>query len=334
MELIDFSKNKDSISKQMDIESILLYGNPDNILDAEITICIPTYKRPNLLRDAIESAVNQNTNIGYQIIVVDNDSDFNNTEVAEIVQSFNDSKIIYYKNKENLQLFGNLNRCAVLARTKYFAFLHDDDLLLEDYLEHVATIITKVKKKIKCLLISCTDNIYLSSLDKESKNIKFYIKKVYARVKSIKKLVKIPFSANIFYELGTPTCGILFERNAFIESGGFNADYFPSADGAFFLYFSRNYNTYKYKKILSIYRFMVNESERPETKEKIRLLREFFIQSIKEINVLYRVIISIFQADINSVIMKRFYNRDCRKSLLYKITFRVYDIYLGTINKM
>jgi glycosyltransferase involved in cell wall biosynthesis len=151
-ELVNFLGNPDSISKQENIESVLLYGNPDAVTDAKITICIPTYKRKNLLRESLESAVGQNTGIPYRIIVVDNDSDFSNMEVLEIVKLFPEKIIAYYKNREGLGMNGNWNRCAVLAKTKYIGFLHDDDLLSDNYITELSRILKN--DKIKGLSVS------------------------------------------------------------------------------------------------------------------------------------------------------------------------------------
>ena len=40
-----------------------------------ITIAIPTFRRPDLLREAISSALSQRTDCPYEVIVVDNDTD-------------------------------------------------------------------------------------------------------------------------------------------------------------------------------------------------------------------------------------------------------------------
>jgi glycosyltransferase involved in cell wall biosynthesis len=148
MEIINFSKNVDSIHRQAHIESVLLYGDPDAIADAVITICIPTYKRCQYLKDAIESVVNQDTTVPYKIIVVDNDPDFNNKENINIVKYFMTNKLSYYKNKENLSMFGNMNRCIFLANTLWVALLHDDDLLMKDYVEEISYVLHKYGRKI------------------------------------------------------------------------------------------------------------------------------------------------------------------------------------------
>ena len=58
------------------------------------SIVIPTYNRANLIKRCIESVINQ-TYQNWEAIIVDNYSE-DNTE--EIVSSFNDERIRFYKN--------------------------------------------------------------------------------------------------------------------------------------------------------------------------------------------------------------------------------------------
>ena len=46
----------------------------------------------------------------------------------------NTGKLRYYKNVQNIGLFGNWNRCFQLACGKWVVLLHDDDLIFDDFL--------------------------------------------------------------------------------------------------------------------------------------------------------------------------------------------------------
>jgi glycosyltransferase involved in cell wall biosynthesis len=91
----------------------------------QVSICIPTFNRAELIGMAIESALQQSY-VNIEIIVVDNDSTDN---TKDVVMSYNDPRLKYVKNEKNLGLFGNFNRCIDLAKGKYIHILHSDDYI-------------------------------------------------------------------------------------------------------------------------------------------------------------------------------------------------------------
>ena len=95
-----------------------------------VSIGIPTYNRANnYLRYALRSAVEQ-TYKNIEIIVSDNCSP-DNTE--SVVKDFNDSRIRYYRQRENIGPLNNRNFCLEQARGEYFVMLLDDDLIDRDF---------------------------------------------------------------------------------------------------------------------------------------------------------------------------------------------------------
>ena len=97
-----------------------------------VTIAIPTYNRAdNYLRQALSSAVEQ-TYKNIEIIVSDNCSN-DNTE--SVVKGFNDSRIRYFKQKENIGPWKNFNFCLQQANGIFFLVLSDDDLIDNDFID-------------------------------------------------------------------------------------------------------------------------------------------------------------------------------------------------------
>jgi glycosyltransferase involved in cell wall biosynthesis len=97
-----------------------------------VTIAIPTYNRAaGFLADALRSAVGQ-TYPNLEIIVSDNCS-MDSTE--DVVRSFSDPRIIYFKHRMNIGANHNFNFCLDRARGKYFLLLHDDDLIDNDFIQ-------------------------------------------------------------------------------------------------------------------------------------------------------------------------------------------------------
>jgi glycosyltransferase involved in cell wall biosynthesis len=340
--LLNFSHNVDSISYQAHIESVLLHGNPDNIADAQLTICITTYKRPRLLKEAIQSAVNQATDIPYRIIVVDNDSDFNNTEVLEIVQSFPQQNLSYYKNKENLGAGGNMNRGIVLAKTKWAALLHDDDVLLENYVKEISAVLEKYGKDLDAVSpnYKILDTRQLSQID----NRKWYdavflaLKMCYKAIRYItivswhrKRLIRLPLWGNAVLGdiYGPPSCGIAFRRTVFISSGGFDVmTPRPSNDWFFFIYFSQKYRFVKFRTILSLYRFEDNDTFRPKTMAALKKERILCNLSLRQYSKVCRLFMLIFNNDFNE---ENILN-DRKPSILFHVIGNIYFAsYLRTV---
>jgi len=97
-----------------------------------VTIAIPTYNRADAyLKEAIQSAINQ-TYPNLEIIISDNCS---SDDTGLIVESFNDSRIQYYRHDENIGANNNFNFCLKKATGVFFLLLHDDDLIDEDFVQ-------------------------------------------------------------------------------------------------------------------------------------------------------------------------------------------------------
>ena len=71
---INLSVNKNNFVRYKNIKSICLYGNEKELGNFFISICIPTFKRTNLLKEALDSALNQKTHVPYCILVLDNEN--------------------------------------------------------------------------------------------------------------------------------------------------------------------------------------------------------------------------------------------------------------------
>jgi len=100
---------------------------------ALVSVIIPTYNRPAYLKEAIQSAVKQSYQ-NIEIIVSDNCSSDN---PRKIVESFQDSRIRFFRNETNLGMFFNTINTFKKARGKYVASLLDDDIWNEDFLERL-----------------------------------------------------------------------------------------------------------------------------------------------------------------------------------------------------
>jgi glycosyltransferase involved in cell wall biosynthesis len=95
-----------------------------------VSVILPTYNRPEYLREAITSAVNQTyTNI--EILISDNCSP-NNPQT--IIDGFQDPRLKFFRQTRNIGAFANVIGTFKRANGKYVASLLDDDAWEEDYL--------------------------------------------------------------------------------------------------------------------------------------------------------------------------------------------------------
>jgi hypothetical protein len=95
--------------------------------NGQITTVIPTYRRPRLLRRAIQSVLNQ-TYPHFELHVYDNDS---GDETRDVVAGFarRDSRVKYYCHPKNIGPIPNFAVAVAEVTTPFFNILSDDDLL-------------------------------------------------------------------------------------------------------------------------------------------------------------------------------------------------------------
>lgn len=100
-----------------------------------ITTIIPTFRRPERLKKAIQSVLNQ-TYPHFKICVYDNCS---GDETEYVVKEFmeKDPRVNYHCHPENIGALRNFRYGAQRVDTPYFSFLADDDRLLPWFYETV-----------------------------------------------------------------------------------------------------------------------------------------------------------------------------------------------------
>lgn len=98
-----------------------------------VTAVIRTYKRPNLVRRAIESVLNQ-TFKDFELIVLDDCSPDNTPEIIQRYVNI-DHRIRYIRHEVNKGTGASFNTGNRSARGKYIAYLDDDDVWLPKKLD-------------------------------------------------------------------------------------------------------------------------------------------------------------------------------------------------------
>ncbi len=102
-------------------------------LKPTITTIIPTYRRPQQLKQAIQSVLEQ-TYPHFQVCVYDNASrDDTASVVTEMAKA--DPRIKYYCHEENIGAIDNFQFGLEHVETPFFSFLSDDDFVLPEFYE-------------------------------------------------------------------------------------------------------------------------------------------------------------------------------------------------------
>lgn len=81
------------------------------------------------LKEAVSSILNQ-TFADFEFLIV-NDSP-QNTDLDKIINSFDDKRIRYFKNNQNLGIAASRNRLLELAQGEYIAVMDHDDISLPE----------------------------------------------------------------------------------------------------------------------------------------------------------------------------------------------------------
>ena len=109
--------------------------HPDRVAErgSLVSVLLPTYNRRRYLAGALASVLAQ-THRNLEIFVVRDGGE----EVADVVRSFHDPRVVFIDRKENRGKPHSLNEALLRAQGKYVAYLDDDDAW---YPSHVETLV-------------------------------------------------------------------------------------------------------------------------------------------------------------------------------------------------
>lgn len=102
----------------------------DVIHNPTVSVVIPVYNAAAFIKDCVASVIHQ-TYRDFEIIIIDDGS---TDESAEMIRSFNDQRIRFIQNENNIGLIATLNKAFALCRGKYIARLDADDMALPERL--------------------------------------------------------------------------------------------------------------------------------------------------------------------------------------------------------
>jgi glycosyltransferase involved in cell wall biosynthesis len=184
---------------------------------------MPVYCHPDYFHDALQSAINQDFQFEYEIIIVDNNDYNDNKEnkYQQIVNDFAASNVFYYRNEKNIGMVGNWNRCIELARAPYVTYCHDDDILLPTALNRLIFLQKMTKDK----AIFSDSNI----IDKNGNYISVVFQKKWKGRLKLKDFCRLTLFDSFMRSFGSGV-GSLYNRQCLIEIGGYDEDFYLAPD--------------------------------------------------------------------------------------------------------
>ncbi|MEH2306497.1 glycosyltransferase family 2 protein [Nostoc sp.] len=211
-----------------------------------VSVIIPTYNRPDYLKQAIASAIKQ-TYQNIEIIVSDNCSPEN---PQALVASFGDSRIRFWRHQQNVGMLANQQHGFKMARGKYVASLHDDDMWNEDFL---AKLVPVLEANPELILAFCDQyiidaNSIINNAGTE-KNTRGY------KRDQLKEGIYQPFSKVGLVDKSIPTAASCVIRNNLVDWDSIP----PEVSGMWDLYLTYlccilGYGAYYYPERLTRYR--------------------------------------------------------------------------------
>lgn len=224
------------------VNNFVRYKNviSDNLVQAKLdtkpllSIMIPTYNRPEYLERAVKSAIDQKTGFEFEVCVIDNGTVSDGADqVLHLVQEIGSPRVSLYRNRANIGMFGNWNRCIELASAERVSILNDDDLLAPDFVDRM--LVAMQDKSVRFCGVSTRI---------EDQRERSFLAKVragtFSQLKNAAKacLYRYPRKLRLSdYFISNPnmgSLGIVFYKYDALTIGGFNEKLYPYADYVFF----------------------------------------------------------------------------------------------------
>lgn len=247
-----YLNRKGDLDEIAQIPSINLFnnwtGNPPRFC-----FIVPTYKRADLLRFALDSILQQVTSESYEILVVDDNPERGDGTERLMMERFNVPGVAYYKNSVNLRQEGNWNKLFQLARTDWLIMLHDDDMLYPDYMKYMLQCMDLYPQGIGGFFPAFIGKGF------ENGNIPIRVRKdIQARI-----IKEVDFLQGCI--LGAPL-GMCVRRDLVCQLGGVNKNSSVAVDYDFFNRLVKLTDVVKmYDYPLGVWRIMDNVSQKEST---------------------------------------------------------------------
>ena len=229
----DWSDRSTNFDAKRDIASRLIYGH--RLIDPEVSIAIITYRRPGVLRRALDSALAQDFTGRLEILVVD-DSGSDQADWQETDDLLRDycsrfDNIAYYRHDQNLGQYDNWNRACELCHSEYYGMLHDDGCLQPNYISTLmqATHDYNSRHRTQLGIVGTWYTTAMETVGEVRKEgVLQTLISLFVRLRQ-GKLIGLRMSDHLNY-IFPAAPGMFINRQCMMDVGGLDSRYFPSAD--------------------------------------------------------------------------------------------------------
>ncbi len=275
----NYDEFRDCFADHADVITDLIYGDTGYIKSPFISYVIPAYGRADLLKRTLNSVLSQQpAECEWDVVVVDNDPQRDN-ETERVIREIDNPKILYYKNRVNIGVDGNYNRCIETARGKWVAMLHADDLIMNDHLKEMYRLLTtgKILSAKRPAAYICQRYIEFSDeskveLDREkaiqtNNTYSWNLKQIYNNGNL--ELLTQNYALMTGFYAALPSFGTLMNREIMLKEGGFDKELGICEDIITPYRLGEKYSVYMAPMFMGYYRFNNNESMKSSTILKI-----------------------------------------------------------------
>lgn len=252
MLMADYNKGKE---KELALIRETFIKNPPEFT---ISIIMPTYNRHRYIRNAIESVMNQ-TFRDFEIIVV---NDGGSRECEAVIESFRSDRIRYLF-VEHGGLSHALNQGILASRSKYIAYLDDDDRYFPDHLQS---------------LVSALESSYSFVYSDAYREVKIYKDDKWSRISRTVEF-SYDFDSGRFAENNyIPVLCMAHRRDCFERIGLFERDLTNAMDWDLWAKAARLYDFKHLKKVTCMYEYRLG----PDSLSGRRMDNLFFSTILRE----------------------------------------------------
>lgn len=230
-----------------------------------VSVIIPTYKRSDKLPRAVRSVLNQTYSNVEVLVVSDNEPDDEFTQqAAEIVASFNDSRVKLVKQEHHKNGAAARNAGIKASTGSLIAFLDDDDFWDKEKLEIQVPVLLSLDESWGG--VSCKNKIFkkgfISHLQLGYKSGYLYRNILYRKL-----------------EVSTDT--VLLRKKCLLEAGLYDENLKRHQEVQLLVFFTHKYKLYLIDKYLC--NVDIDDNRNRPSPEKIIEIKKAFLASVKPI---------------------------------------------------
>jgi glycosyltransferase involved in cell wall biosynthesis len=212
----------------------------------EMTIAVLTYRRFELLVEAVQTALQQDWDRPYRIIVVDDDAASQNAELLlERLPALRQANFRYYVNRENLRVFGNWNRGIQLVDSEWMTVLNDDDQFDRGFLR---LMFSEIDRNPRIDGLVCKQRLLDERPHRSESALPLRLRLASRALQGYKyrgQATRRIKPHQLFWESVVGSAGgFLFRTEAAKEIGGYYPEDFPSSDWWFYVRFAQRYHRF------------------------------------------------------------------------------------------